>query len=269
MLSSGALAPRQACWSCLRALPPAWLACGACALARYCSVACRGAHAGAHAAGCECGRPWPALLPARAVLAARLARLVAAVGRPPPPPPPPVLFAAGQSMERSWQHPPRLRGTGRGRCCGGRSRRSAPPRKGSPCGPPPSTTLPYLQSRARRRRRPGGPCRGWSTTWASSARRMRCHVRRPRAWQPLAQSSRPAACWRRSAARTLTRSLSSRPRTSGARRPAEAAPAPRPAPGRVFFACQQAFMGRAGALCYARGCEGCARPCSAPGCVPV
>ena len=187
----------------------------------------------------------------------------------PRPPPPPVLFAAGQSMERSWQHPPRLRGTGRGRCCGGRSRRSAPPRKGSPCGPPPSTTLPYLQSRARRRRRPGGPCRGWSTTWASSARRMRCHVRRPRAWQPLAQSSRPAACWRRSAARTLTRSLSSRPRTSGARRPAEAAPAPRPAPGRVFFACQQAFMGRAGALCYARGCEGCARPCSAPGCVPV
>ncbi|KAK9842038.1 hypothetical protein WJX81_005512 [Elliptochloris bilobata] len=71
------------CWACLRPLPPARLACGACALARYCSARCRAQHSLKHA--CECGAPWPALLPARAVLAARLARFQAAeeaAGRP-------------------------------------------------------------------------------------------------------------------------------------------------------------------------------------------
>jgi len=121
---------------------------------------------------------------------------------------------------------------------------------------------------ARRRRRRAGPRRGWSTTWASWARRPRCRARRPRAWRPRARRCRPAACWRRSAARTPTRSPSSRPRTPGARRPAEAAPAPRPAPGHVYPACQLAFRGRAGAWCYARGCERCTRPCSVLGCVP-
>ena len=69
----------QKCWTCLRRLPPERLACPRCALARYCSRRCRARHAVVHAAGHECGVPWPALLPARAVLAARLARFIAAV----------------------------------------------------------------------------------------------------------------------------------------------------------------------------------------------
>lgn len=67
----------QACWECLCPLPQARLACDACALPRYCSARCRARHAATHAP--ECGAPWPALLPARAVLAARLARFTAEV----------------------------------------------------------------------------------------------------------------------------------------------------------------------------------------------
>ncbi len=61
------------CHHCFARLPPDAHPCGGCAAARYCAAACESAAAsGPHAAECG-GAPWPAALPADAVLAARMA----------------------------------------------------------------------------------------------------------------------------------------------------------------------------------------------------